>query len=66
MFIATLICSDEACAEETEVVTPDLAELDVAACACGCTLVVFGVSDWTEARLPLRRRAPVGVLAAAA
>ncbi|QEC48139.1 hypothetical protein FSW04_11555 [Baekduia soli] len=55
MLIATLICSDEACAEETEVVTPDLAALDVAACACGCTLVVLGVSDWTEARLPAVR-----------
>jgi hypothetical protein len=53
VLIATLICSDEACAEELDLVADDLAALDAAACACGCTLVVLSISDWSPAELPL-------------
>jgi hypothetical protein len=53
VFIAALLCSDEACAEELDLVVDDLARLDAAACACGCTLVVLSVSDWSAAELPV-------------
>jgi hypothetical protein len=47
MFLASCICSDENCAEEVEVVVShELAALDGAACACGCTLVPLAVSAW--------------------
>ena len=47
MFLASCICSDENCAEEVEVVVShELAALDGAACACGCTLVLLAVSGW--------------------
>jgi hypothetical protein len=61
MFLATLICSDERCADEIELlVSHELDALDGAACACGCTLVLLAVSGWERAARP----APV--LAAAA
>ena len=53
VLIATLICSDEDCAQEHDVVADDLDALDPAACDCGCTLVVLAISDWSPARLPL-------------
>jgi hypothetical protein len=49
MLIAQLICSDEDCAAETDVIVPNPTALDVAACDCGCTLVVLSVSDWSPA-----------------
>ena len=50
MFLANCICSDEACAEEVEVlVSHELDALDGHACACGCTLVLLGVSGWERA-----------------
>jgi hypothetical protein len=50
MFLAHLICSDEGCAEEVElVVSHELSALDAAACACGCTLVLLSVSGWERA-----------------
>jgi hypothetical protein len=50
MFLATLICSDESCAEEVElVVSHELDALDGAACPCGCTLVLLAVSQWERA-----------------
>jgi hypothetical protein len=50
MFLATLICSDEACAEEAEVVVShELDVLDASACACGCTHVLLAVSAWERA-----------------
>lgn len=51
MFIATLICSDEACAAELDLVADDLAALDAAVCDCDCTLVVLSVSEWSPAEL---------------
>jgi hypothetical protein len=49
VLIAQLICSDEDCAAETDVVAPNLTALDAAACDCGCTLVVLSVSEWSPA-----------------
>ncbi|HEV7753251.1 MAG TPA: hypothetical protein VGO71_17010 [Baekduia sp.] len=53
MLFATLICSDQDCAQEHDVVADDLDALDAAACDCGCTLVVLAISDWSPAELPL-------------
>ncbi|HEU4974778.1 MAG TPA: hypothetical protein VFT50_06775 [Baekduia sp.] len=53
MFLATLICSDEACAEEVELVAGDLAGIDDALCDCGCVLVLLAVSAWSPAALPV-------------
>lgn len=53
MFLATLICSDEDCAEEVERVVGHLVELDAAACDCGCTLVVLAISEWSPAPLAI-------------
>jgi hypothetical protein len=53
VFIAALLCSDEACAEELDLVVEDLARLDAAACSCGCTLVVLSISTWSAAELPV-------------
>jgi ethanolamine utilization microcompartment shell protein EutL len=62
MFLATLICSDEACAEEVEVVVSHaLDALDASACACGCTHVLLAVSGWERAEV----RAPAPALVAA-
>jgi hypothetical protein len=58
MFLATLICSDETCAEEVEVVVSHVEAADASACACGCTHVLLAVSGW--------ERAEVRVLALAA
>jgi hypothetical protein len=53
MFLATLICSDESCAEEVELTVGHLVELDAAACDCGCTLVLLAVDEWAPAALAL-------------
>jgi D-serine deaminase-like pyridoxal phosphate-dependent protein len=53
VLIATLICSDEACAEEVDVVVDDLDSLETAICDCDCTFVVLSVSDWSPAELPV-------------
>jgi hypothetical protein len=53
VLLATLICSDEACAAEAEVPVFRLDELDDAACECGCTFVLLAVAEWTPARVPV-------------
>jgi hypothetical protein len=53
VYFATLICSDEACAEELDLVVDDLGELGAAVCDCDCTLVVLSVSGWSAAELPV-------------
>jgi hypothetical protein len=53
VYIAALICSDEACAEEHDVVVDDLKALAVAACDCGCALVALSISAWEPAELPV-------------
>ncbi len=45
MYAARIICSDEACAAEAEVVAPTLTELEAHVCAeCGAGMQVLGVS----------------------
>lgn len=48
MFVARLICSDEACAEERVAEVETLEELDALACDCGCTWQVLGWPDPVE------------------
>jgi hypothetical protein len=49
VLLATLICSDEDCAAELELVVDDLDAVEAEACACGCTLVLLAVSEWEPA-----------------
>jgi hypothetical protein len=46
MFVARLVCSDSACAEEAAAEARTLRELDVLMCECGCALEVIGWPDW--------------------
>lgn len=58
VYIARLICSDEACAERLVHEADTLDELEALACECGCTFQVLGVPDWVEETsvvVPLRR-----------
>jgi hypothetical protein len=48
MYIARLICSDEACADRIVAEADTLEELDALACECGCAYQVLGVPDWVE------------------
>lgn len=51
MFGIELICSDESCAEVTEVVVSSLEEVDALVCdSCGCTLQSLAVWDVVELR----------------
>ena len=45
MYIARLVCSDEACAEEVTLEAATLAELEALICDCGCALEVIGWPD---------------------
>jgi hypothetical protein len=45
VYIARLVCSDEACAEEVTHETATLAELETLLCECGCALEVIGWPD---------------------
>jgi hypothetical protein len=53
MFMALLICSDEACAEERET-WGSLEELEALACDCGCALQLLALSEveFVEAEPP--------------
>jgi hypothetical protein len=42
VYVARLICSDEACADETFGEAQTLEELDALVCDCGCALAVIG------------------------
>lgn len=53
MFLVSLICSDQACAEEIELSVASLDELARAACDCGSTLEVLAISEGEDARLRL-------------
>jgi hypothetical protein len=53
VLLATLICSDEACAAEAEIVLDDLTALEAAACDCGCTMVLLALDAWSPAELPV-------------
>ncbi len=56
MYVARLICSDEACAEEILAEARTLAELETLACDCGCALQVISISEAADA--PARDRGP--------
>jgi hypothetical protein len=45
VFHASLICTDEACAEEVEAYGMRLEELEAIACECGCALQLVAVSE---------------------
>jgi hypothetical protein len=71
MYIARLICSDEACGAEALAEAHTLAELDTFACDCGCALAIVGWPDHAEEErtaaavvVPLGRRRPADGLAA--
>ena len=49
VFVARLICSDPACAEELTAEASSLRELEVLACDCGCGLEVLGWPDALDA-----------------
>jgi hypothetical protein len=46
MWIVHVVCSDNECAEEWEVVVSDLAELEMVACECGCSAVALTVAGF--------------------
>ena len=48
MYVARLVCSDVACAEERTVEAATLPELELLACACGCSFAVIGWPDWSD------------------
>ena len=45
-FVARLICSDPACAAESEEEALDLGELERLMCDCGCALAIIAWPDW--------------------
>jgi hypothetical protein len=48
MYIARLICSDEACADEALAEAHTLGELDTFVCDCGCALTILGWPDHAD------------------
>jgi hypothetical protein len=46
MWLIQIVCSDDACAEEWEVVVTDLDELDLVACECGCSAITLRVANF--------------------
>ena len=46
VFVARLICSDVACAEELTAEAARADELERLICDCGCALEVLGWPDW--------------------
>ena len=75
MYVARLVCSDEACADEALAEARTLEELDTFVCdcdcGCRCALAIIGWPDHvdepaaTAAVIPFgRRRGPAGELAA--
>jgi hypothetical protein len=53
MWVIDLVCSDDNCAQEFEILVADLDEVDWYACDCGCCLVTLGVAEAVEVRLSL-------------
>jgi hypothetical protein len=77
MYVARLVCSDEACADEALAEARTLEELDTfvcdcdCGCGCGCALAIIGWPDHvdepaaTAVVIPFGRRpGPAGELAA--
>ncbi len=49
VFVARLICSDPACAEDVVAEAATLGELELLACECGCVLDIIGWPDTVRA-----------------
>jgi hypothetical protein len=73
MYVARLVCSDEACADEALAEARTLEELDtfVCDCDCGCALAIIGWPDHVDEPAATavviafgRRPGPAGELAA--
>ena len=52
MWAINLVCSDDECGQEVEVLVSDLDEIDWYVCECGCCLVTLSVAEAVELRLP--------------
>ena len=48
VFVARLICSDVACAEEVTAEAARVPELERLLCDCGCALQILGWPDWVD------------------
>ena len=48
MFVARLICTDAACAEEVAAEAARAPELERLICDCGCALEILGWPDWVD------------------
>jgi hypothetical protein len=62
MWVIDIVCSDDECAEEWEVVVGDLDELERVACECGCSGVALAVASFEEVRLVHLRAVPDAAL----
>jgi hypothetical protein len=51
VWVIDLVCSDDECAQEIELLVADLDEADRIACECGCALVTLSVAEAIELRL---------------
>jgi hypothetical protein len=70
VYVARLICSDEACAAEVAADAATLRELETLVCDCGCALELIGWPDSVDepvaAVISLRVRAVAGGMSEAA
>jgi hypothetical protein len=60
VYVALLICSDTACAQEAAAEARTIRELESLICDCGCALAIIGWPDWVDqpaevVALPARR-----------
>jgi hypothetical protein len=60
VYVARLICSDTACAQEAAAEARTIRELESLICDCGCALAIIGWPDWIDqpaevVALPARR-----------
>ena len=51
VWVIDLVCSDDECAQEIELLVTDIGEVDRIACECGCALVTLAVAEAIEVRL---------------
>lgn len=51
MWVIDLVCSDDECAQEIELLVAEIDEADRIACECGCVLVTLSVAEAIEVRL---------------
>lgn len=51
MWAIDLVCSDDECGQEIELLVAEIDEADRIACECGCALVTLKVAEAIEVRL---------------